>query len=104
MPDHVELLTTAGAATLMVLLRCVPVLLPTYLVTRYSQELSRASRLAIGLALLLALYRLLRLDSSSIVAGSVFAGGGLVIFVAYRSLAAALIGAAIIYAGMRLVL
>jgi len=88
----------------MVMLRCAPMLLPTHLIARHHQGLSRASQLAIGLALVLALYRLLRLDASAIVAGLVFAGSGVAIFVAYRSLAAALISAAAVYWGVRLVL
>ncbi len=99
-----ELWTAAGAAALMVALRCAPILLPVHLITRYSEALSRASRVAVSLALLLALYRLLRLEPGSILAGAVFAGSGLAIFIVYRSLAAALIGAAAIYLGMRLVL
>jgi hypothetical protein len=59
---------------------------------------------AIGFALLSAVYRLFRLDAASILAGLVFAGGGFVIFVISRSLPIALIGATVIYAGVRIVL
>jgi hypothetical protein len=62
-----------------------------------------ASHVAIGFALLSAFYRLFGLDAASIIAGLVFAGGGFVIFAIVRSLPAALIGATVIYAGVRLV-
>jgi hypothetical protein len=59
---------------------------------------------AIGFALLSAVYRLFSLDAASILAGLVFAGGGFVIFVISRSFPIALIGATVIYAGVRIVL
>jgi hypothetical protein len=104
MPYYPQLWTAAGAAALMVVLRCAPILLPPDVITRHNEALSRVSRLAISLALLLALYRLLGLDFHSVVAGSIFVGSGLAVFTFHRSLAAALIGAAVVYLGVRLIL
>jgi hypothetical protein len=87
----------------MVMLRCGPILLPSEPIARHGRALTIASHVAIGFALLSAFYRLSALDTASVIAGSVFAGGGFVIFAIFRSLPAALVGATIIYAGVRLV-
>jgi hypothetical protein len=102
--EHSDLWAVAAAATLMVMLRCGPILLPSEPITRHSRALTIASHVAIGFALLSALYRLFSLDAASIIAGLVFAGSGFIIFVTFRSLPTALIGATVIYAGVRLVL
>lgn len=104
MTDHSELWAVTGAAILLVMLRCGPILLPSEPIIRYGRALTIASHVAIGFALLSAVYRLFSLDAASILAGLVFAGGGFVIFAIFRSLPAALIAATVIYAGVRLVL
>ena len=102
--EHPELWAVAGAAILMTIMRCGPILLPSEPIIRHGRALTIASHVAIGFALLSSCYRLFSLDASSTIAGLVFAGGGFIIFVASRSLPFALIGATIIYTGVRLVL
>ena len=87
----------AAAAALMVALRCAPAVLPLAPAARHARLLVSASRAAVVLALAQALYRLLRLDGADLAAGLVFAASGLAVFLALRTLAGAIVGAASAY-------
>lgn len=87
----------ATAAVLMVSLRCAPAAFPGALVARHANRLTLASRAAIGLALAYALYQMLQLDRAGLVASFIFVTSGLVVFLAFRTLAGAILGAAAAY-------
>lgn len=84
----------AAAAVLMVALRCAPAALPLAPTARHARLLVSVGRAAIVLALAQALYRLFRLDGADLAAGLVFAASGLAVFLALRTLAGAIVGAA----------
>lgn len=87
----------ATAAALMVSLRCAPAALPGALVSRHAHALAVANRAAVGLALAYAVYQLFQADRAGLAGGFVFAAGGLAVFLAFRSLAGAILGAAAAY-------
>ena len=94
----------AVAAALMVSLRCAPAALPGALVSRHARLLVHASRAAVALALAYALYQLYRADRAGLAPGLVFAASGLAVFVAFRTLAGAILGAAAAYGAFLLLL
>jgi hypothetical protein len=101
--DQPLLWATAGAAALMITLRCSPVLLPGRIISRYGHALGVASSLAIAFALFSSLYRLVSLNEG-MVAGILFAVSGFTVYLALSSMPAALLGGALLYLCARLVL
>lgn len=104
MPDHVQELVLSGAIALMVALRCAPVVVPSEAIIRHGAAITIASRFAVSLALLFALFRLFSLEQGLMLTGLIFAGSGFLLFAILRSLAAALIGATLVYLTIRFVL
>lgn len=88
----------------MVALRCAPAVLPAALAARHARPLVAAGRVAILLALSQALYRMAHLDGADVSAGLVFAASGLAVFLAFRTLAGAIVGAASAYGAYLLLL
>lgn len=93
-----------AAAAFMVALRCAPAVLPAALAARHARPLVAAGRVAILLALAQALYRMAHLDGADAAAGLVFAASGLAVFLAFRTLAGAIVGAASAYGAYLLLL
>ncbi len=104
MQDYFQELALSGAIALMVALRCAPVLVPSEAIIRHGAALTIASWFAVSLALLFALFRLFSLEQGLLLTSLIFAGSGFLLFAVLRSLAAALVGATLVYLTTRFVL